>query len=429
MLHRLSKLRNSRFAKDSVFVFAVKGLSAVALFVMNVLIARKYGAEGAGYFFLAWTLTNIAVSVGRLGLENTVTRYVAVANDKQDWPAMKGVQRHALHLTVLACGLITVALFLLSGHLALQVFSMPGLEPVLAGMSLAVMPMAVYYLSGHLLKGVHKPAQGLAVMSLLAPASMVLILSFLESGSSVIHAVIAVVASSCLVALVAWSVWRQSTPELSGVAGDFSRAVLLKTSMPMLVGSMMSLVVLWSPMLILGAYASSAEVAIFNAANRVSILISFALVAVNTVAGARFAVMYGRGNIAGMQALARKMTLSLLVLAVLFFFVLLVYGSLVMSVFGTEFAVGAVPLIIMAAGQLVNVSTGPVGVVLSMSGNEAVLRNILMFCALVAVVMSAILIPHWHSLGAAIVVALTVGMQNILATYFVRKKLGIRILF
>ncbi len=66
---------------DSHMIEVVRGTSvalgmkvlAVGLgFGLNVLLARLLGAEGAGVYYLALTVTSIAAVVGRIGLDNAL---------------------------------------------------------------------------------------------------------------------------------------------------------------------------------------------------------------------------------------------------------------------------------------------------------------------------------------------------------------------
>lgn len=73
--------------------FVLKGVGAGLSFLLNVMIARYLGAEGAGIYFMAFTLSTIAVAIGRMGLDNTILRFIATALANGDLAALKGLKR------------------------------------------------------------------------------------------------------------------------------------------------------------------------------------------------------------------------------------------------------------------------------------------------------------------------------------------------
>ena len=75
---------------------AVKVMTAVLAFVMNIVIARKLGPAEAGLFYLGFTLVVLLASVGRMGLDNSVMRFVARARVAGDTEKLHGIYRKAL---------------------------------------------------------------------------------------------------------------------------------------------------------------------------------------------------------------------------------------------------------------------------------------------------------------------------------------------
>jgi hypothetical protein len=57
--------------------FVIKVIAAVSGLGLSIALARTIGAEGAGVYYLAFTITPVAATVARLGLDNVVVRLVA----------------------------------------------------------------------------------------------------------------------------------------------------------------------------------------------------------------------------------------------------------------------------------------------------------------------------------------------------------------
>ena len=76
--------------EKSFVAFVMKALGAGLGFAFNVLLARMLGADGAGIFFLALTVTTIASVFGRIGLDNTLVRFTAGNAGVGNWSCGQG---------------------------------------------------------------------------------------------------------------------------------------------------------------------------------------------------------------------------------------------------------------------------------------------------------------------------------------------------
>ena len=79
------KEENKELVKDSFVALLVRIGGAIAAFFVNVVAARYLGAEQAGYFFLAVTVSTLIATVGRVGADQTILRFVSVYGELQQW--------------------------------------------------------------------------------------------------------------------------------------------------------------------------------------------------------------------------------------------------------------------------------------------------------------------------------------------------------
>jgi O-antigen/teichoic acid export membrane protein len=103
---------------------------------------------------------------------------------------------------------------------------------------------------------------------------------------------------------------------------------------------------------------------------------------------------------------------------------MLIFPSFLMRLFGAEFAEGAALLQILAVGQFINAITGSVGFLLIMSGHERDMRNVTLISGFSAMFLAWFLTAQFGIIGAATGTAIAVATQNLLAVYFVKKRLG-----
>lgn len=400
-------------------------LGAGLTFLLSLILARTLGAEGAGMYFLAYGVVTIASVAARLGLSGSLVRFTSQGAVTEDWASVHGLARRAVMLGI-AASIVTIgALLALAPWIAEVVFDEPRLTEPLRIMSFALLPFVLLNLIGQLLRGLKRIAQSLAVMAALPPAltcAGVLVLGPLAGTRGA--------AASYLIATLvtlafAWAWWRSSTPKPVDPPAAFPLRTLLASSMPLFWTSLFTIVIDRSPSLFLGFFAPAAEVGILEIANRTALLVSFILLAVNSIAGPKFAELHRSGDIDALARIARRSAMISAVAALPPVLIFIAVPDLVMGLFGDRFVQGAPILVILALGQLFNAGTGCVAVVLVMSGNERAMRNITLLSLLIGIVLYLVLIPLWGMHGAALTCALTVGFQNLAATVAARRLLGV----
>jgi O-antigen/teichoic acid export membrane protein len=85
-----------------------------------------------------------------------------------------------------------------------------------------------------------------------------------------------------------------------------------------------------------------------------------------------------------------------------------------MHIFGKELIVGAIPLIVVSIGQVMNVSAGPVGYMNTMTGHPEYEFYNNIFLVIINIVLNLILIPVYGIMGAAIASAVSFTVSNII---------------
>lgn len=409
----------------STVALVLKVIGAGLAFLFNVVIARNLGPNGAGIYFLASSSITIAVVFGRLGLDKTVLRYVAANVKGENWSAVKGIQQKALTIGVSAGGLATFAVIVLSPTLSVTVFDKPELLVPLRWMSLAIVPMTINFIFAHLLKGMKSIFRATLIenvgVSGVALAAFYLVGRYFSipgaAGSYVLGAV--VTASMAII------LWRNVTPELRRVSAKFDTDTILKSSMPLFWVALTTWTISHFGEFALGIWSTSAEVGVFGVATRTATFISFALMAVNSIAAPQFAALYQHGTKKELAKAARNaMTLTALA-AIVPTLACVVAPTQIMSVFGQDFIDGSAVLMILALAQFVNAATGPVELLLMMSGKERLVRTNVMAVGILNVLLCVSLIPSYGAVGAALAFAVGLVTRNIISVWLVGHALNI----
>ena len=414
--------------RGASIAFFLKILAAGLAFGLNVALARLLGAEGSGIFFLAFTILVIASTIGKVGMGTSLVRFIAanVVTKKPD--KILGVYQKAILYSLITTVGLSTTLYLLAPWMSNVIFSKPELAQPLSIMVIAIVPMTLLALHADALQGLKRIAASVTVLSIVVP-----MLSCLSAIIFVPSYGINAAAWGCLLAAIftlllgRWF-WKNATKSWQSETAQFDTRELLASSMPLLGASTVYLIVTWSPILLLGVWESNENVGIYSAAYRVAMLTSFVLIAVNSIAAPKFSELYQKNDIIALSAVARNATKMMALSATPVLLVFLIFPELILSIFGEKFKEGAVVLSILAIGQFVNVATGSVGYILNMCGYERLMRNNLIFCALVGIPLSVVLIKSYGIVGGAVATAILLSMQNLIAMVLVKRKLGISML-
>jgi O-antigen/teichoic acid export membrane protein len=400
-------------------------LGAILTFLLNVLVARMFGASGVGVFFLAFTVMSIASVLGRLGLDNTVLRFVASGAALGDWNAVAGVHRKSLLLAGAASIAASAAMAVTAPVLAAQVFEAPELSTALQWFALAVPAVAMSTLYSQALRGLKRSWASMLVSTVSTPGLALLLLLLLGPKGGPAAAARAYTVAATATAIGAWWWWRRVTPQLRSVRGSFDTTRLLASSVPLLWVASMSLAMNWIATFALGIAGSTEQVGVFNAASRVSFLVSFVLVAVDNISAPKFAALYEAGDRVALASTARYAARLMAFLAVPLLVLCVAFPGAIMSVFGPEFQSSGAILAVLAIAQATNVLSGSVGYLLMMSGHERQVRTSNAIAASTCLILSIALAPRFGAFGAAVAVGIALLARNIYETVMVRRYLGI----
>lgn len=411
-------------------VLVVRVAGAGLGFGFNVALARMLGTDGLGVYHLSLTFALIASVVGRMGMDAAMLKFGATSYATADGRRIEAVHRMGIGTAALCCGIVAACTFFAADWLATTVYSDPAIAPPLRLMGLALLPFALLSLYGELLKAGQHQALSSFVQGLALPmVCLLLLFLFAERIQDAGAAATVYLVATIVVCLLSYLLWRRTVPPVSASTTLPVRfRELFGTAMPMYGSAIADVVMTFSDVLILGMFATAADVGIYTAAARTALLTRFLLLANSAVAAPRFAALHSAHDRLGVARLAVRSTWLTTVSSVPLLLIFVLFPERILSMFGPQFEAGAQVLIILSLGQFVNAATGPVGYLLNMSGFHRIEGRIAVAGAVMTVALCFALIPFWGILGAAAANAIATASCNLLRVYFAKTRLGILML-
>ncbi len=401
----------------------LRGIAVLSAFLMHLMIARLLGAQGSGLIFLAWSILFAAAVIGKQGMDVAVIRHAGAAWDRKQFDTLY-VLLETAHSRCLRWSLGSgFLLAILAYPLSQYVFKQLDLFWVLVTVSLTVIPYSHYWVSAGFLKAISRSQHGTNAESLLVPICMLLFMGLLYvSGWLNAHTLSLAFLLSCVINmwLANWRI-RQVMPA-RGERACHNSMPLQASAHPLMMLDGLNWLIAFSAIPILGMFATAEQVAHYSIAQKLSLQISLVLMVCNSVVAPRFAGLFESAQYQALYHLYRKttrlITLVALPLALLFIF----WPGIVSLLFGQGFAEAEILLPILALAQLLNVATGPAGYILTTTGHEKRVRNIMLVNTLFIIPLVIVCSWQWQALGAAVATSLGLAIQNLSACYFAYKK-------
>ena len=150
---------------------------------------------------------------------------------------------------------------------------------------------------------------------------------------------------------------------------------------------------------------------------RISFLISFALIAVNYIAAPKFASLFKQKKIIELKELSMFCSRILFIIAIPLCALLFFLSAEILLLFGEDYVNASYLLQVLIFGQFINIICGPVAFLLNMTGNEKDMRNILLLTGILSIILGFILTFHYGVLEAAISTSTSLIIQNLLAVF------------
>jgi len=421
----------SEVLSKAAIAFFFRILGAVAQFSFIVVLARIFGAEGMGMYVLALSVTVVAAAVSRWGLDQAALKHIAVAAEAQEWGRVRKIFLSAFVLVLSASSIVTLLLFPASGWIVGTFFSQPEMTNTLQIMLLSIIPFSLLNLIAECMRALKNIAAHTLVQVVLIPLfSMATLLLLQHTDVDISAAAYAYLASCITVAVFALLYWRRIVKD--GSDSDMSvmdaGRQLLQTANPMALTAIIGIAMSFSETVLLGVFRSASEVGVYAAALRLALLVNFVLVAFNSILAPKFATMFHQKNIDEIEKLVAKSIMLMLVLTLPVFTVCIFMPEYILQLFGAEFAIGSIALIILALGQLVNVMTGPVGILLLMTGHERRMRKNSIISAGLGLLAGLLFIPYFGVNGAALSAVVGILVLQGLSVWSVSKYLKINVL-
>ena len=383
--------------------------------------------EQAGLFFLAHTVLTVLSVLFRFGLEDLVLREFS---KKPDGARPQGFFIASLVSVFIVTSIVSILLMWTAGAWVELAFGKPGLLIVVPYILWSLPFMASLFLFSGMFQGSSRYVLATICQNFGSQFLFVVIVgaAWLANPElvSVKFVSIAFTTSVCILVLLVSVIWWRDADQVpfQQIPAYICNDELLSFARRFSVIKGVQVLVAWSGVLFCGMFVSAQEVAVFSLALRIATLMAVILMISNMLMIPVYARLWHTRSLTELKVVAQRATRLSILVAFPLFLGVFIYAEPVMSLFGPGFVGGADLLRILVFGQFINVATGAVMYLLTMSGHELELTTLTVHTGGLGLGVGFVLTWMFGVYGAAIATALVVCLQNVAALVVVRRKLG-----
>lgn len=417
-------------AADSSLALILKVCALPLSYLTNLAMARLYGAERMGTFYIALNLALTLVTFCSLGFGPGLMRFAAGMRSGSEPGKLKRLFWPAIGLAAALAFCATLALLGLRPWVAAK-FQAPGLLSALQVIAWVVPILVVAGLCAETIRGMGGIRWVIVQQNALAPLSFLILLIllplvghyFFRSSRTLAFAyLLSNLVSLAFLVAWPWALYRRHPRARDGV----SFQSLFRYSWPLYLSSVLWLGLNGVDSLILGYFSSAEAVAYYNVATKTAPIVTFPLLAINAVVPPLFARFHQQGDLEGLEIVCRATARWMYFVALPLGLLLILLAPQFLGFFGPGFATARFALVALVLSQLVNVAAGSVGYLLMMTGNQWPLILSQGFIGAGTVPLMALGAWFFGLNGLAPVSALAIVGINVLMVWAVWRRLKIK---
>lgn len=412
--------------KSLISAILSKAGGSVFTLALVVYLGHAIGPEASGYFYFTLAVTVMLSQLLRLGMDGVVLRLASQYRHAGDADALRTFAGD-----MLACLISFGAAMVLTGK-ALEPYAAPlifsGESPyLLYEVALySFVPFALMWTSAALLKGIGKTSLSVFVEAGCVPLIVLLLMQASTGASRFQAAVTALLWANVISAFLAAAlVFRYAGCRLR-LSGILPRCKeLLAESVSGVWVAISNTLIVWSPLFFLGILATPADVGVYNAAFRMTMVVGAFSTVFRGVSTPKLAGMLHR-NESPIPFLRKSM--AHMIAAGLLALVLAEFAfDRVFAHFGEGFSSAAGLATLMLVGMLANVLFVIMETQLILDARNDLLRTNTIFTVLATLPLTLMLIHFFQAYGAALGFVITNVLSRASMLYLFNRVYGCRI--
>jgi O-antigen/teichoic acid export membrane protein len=417
------------FFKGTSAIFAGKALGEGLNYIGFIAVARWFGIDIAGVFFLGLSILNVVSTTTRFGMDGSIVKYTA------EYFCRGAHKRISILLSIAILFVGIFSILILGGWLGAQNWLASQFSSTDKYWMISVMLVAMPFFSLATVlisatRGAKKINYHVALTFVFFPAVFLFFL-FLTKDTTwrgfapfVSYGLATVLFCGAAV----WAVRRVYRFRLIlPVLGTSLQKKLLVYSYPLWISSLLGILYLRTDLFFVSHFFDDYSLGVYSSGIKTAAFISIFLATSNVVVAPLFSELNFRNNFGDMGMIFRIMCKWISLMGMLAMAGYLLFMNQILQLFDVQGTEVQAVFILLGFSQLLNAVTGPVGTLLMMTGNQRFLMyNDLIFYSVHLISLSVFI--RWLGIpGAAVSTVIIILLMNISRSVKVYRQYSIHI--
>ncbi len=409
--------------------FVIKVIGAGLAFVAQLVLARLLGVTDYGAYIYIYSWLTVLVIPARLGFDNSLVRFIPEYNNAGQWVRFKGILSFA-YKSVIGASFLIAALAIAGTYYWSDALKSHSIELiVLAALGLPF--LALLHITRNAIRGFKEVTKALlpkvVIMQVVIIAGL---FGIYYAGDFAVTAeeAMGITIFALIVALGCGLYFLRDLLPIGfkSIRGSKEYKYWLSITLPMLLITGMNIVLKRTDLIMIGSIQGQEAAGVYGAVSKVSDLAIFGLMAVDIIAAPLISELYYAGKKDQLQKLVTLAARGAFGISLMVAVCFGLFGEFILGLFGAEFTIGYIALIILLAAQMGNAFCGSVGFIMTMTGHQNMVGLILGVSAIINIGLNFLLVPLLGIEGGAVSTAISMILWNVLMVIYVDKKMNLK---
>lgn len=431
-LENQSPLRD-KLTGGFAWAFLAKILVSGSGIILNIILVRILPPEEVGGYFLALSIISIFSAITLLGFKQTIVKLISESFATKQFGRANQAIRSVLWIAVLSSLIGGIFLAFGGGEwLGEALFKSPFIGEISGLLGVWLFFFAMQSLISEIFRGFQDfrlaslfGEQG-AITRLLT-ISLLIIIWLLYSQISLKSVIFLAVLSNLVTLFISIFLLKHSLGKIEISSDTISEHDIFDLALPFWITSLGLIILTQADVVFLGILRPEQDVALYGVAMRLSLLASLPLMILNAVLPPIISELYAIGQKQRLEKMLRSTATLLLGLAIAVWLFFVFLGKpLLYWFFGAFYLQSYFPLLILSAGQVINVLSGSCGILMKMSGHHKQFMWITIIIGSGYLFIYPVLINLYGVIGASVSTMSFFSLVVLFSTFYSAKYIGIK---
>jgi O-antigen/teichoic acid export membrane protein len=404
-------------AGNAAIVWVGDLVFAVLRYVTNIVMTNVFSQSIYGMYVTVYSAASLLGPIAALGLDITMLRFLSIYHAKGEKRLAAGLIRSIIWMTLISGLLCSALLYFSATFLAHMVYHQDTYALPLKEVALLIPLISLQLVLANGLQALRVIKATVLVNRLIQPALTLILIGVFYLLGLRLEALILATFCGYLTSIIAGQLLlgKASKQLVSHVTPKFESKAWLCFALPMSLNSLIANALDYTDVQFLAVFATTAQVGLYAAADRVSFIILMPAYALGFIFSPLIAQYYTSGEHEVLVNLSKLVMKWIFTVSWPLFLCFCIFHEAILGVFSKEYTAAGVVLMIVSFGNIIGIGSSVTGSLLLIMGKTRLILINSIAVVVINIGLSFWLVPHFNVIGAAVAIALTVFIFNVTA--------------